>query len=344
MEKFKSRRYRDSDYDRYFEINEDCFRPYVEKYYSIWDEKDQHIRLKERIEERKKHGVFETVLCDDSIVGFTCYTERSDKIEITLIMLDAAHRGGGYGSAYIDRVLNIAKRKDKPVFLQVFKSNPASKLYERFGFERYNESESHYQYRCFTPRIETPRLILRNYKLSDLNDYFAYISQPNIGPRTGGWPPYKSKAKAKERLKLEIDKPLQFAIELKAEHKVIGSIELMPFNKKNYSYITDKTFLKTKANKMREVGYLLNEDYWNSGYMTEAIKGVLDFAFNELKLKAVHGGYYEPNAASGRVQEKNGFEYIGREKDHIKWYLTDEYVDLVILGITAKRYKKLNSK
>ena len=37
--------------------------------------------------------------------------------------------------------------------------------------------------------IETERLILRNYRIEDLNDYWEYITQPNVGPRCG-WQPY----------------------------------------------------------------------------------------------------------------------------------------------------------
>lgn len=74
--------------------------------------------------------------------------------------------------------------------------------------------------------IETERLILRNYRLDDLEDYWEYVQMPNVGPRCG-WPTYTDKEKAKERLKFETTRPLQFAIELKDTHKVVGSIELM---------------------------------------------------------------------------------------------------------------------
>lgn len=37
--------------------------------------------------------------------------------------------------------------------------------------------------------IETERLILRNYKMEDLDDYFEYVSMESVGPRVG-WPAY----------------------------------------------------------------------------------------------------------------------------------------------------------
>ena len=46
--------------------------------------------------------------------------------------------------------------------------------------------------------IETERLILRTYKMEDLNDYYEYVSQKNVGPRCG-WPPYTDITKAKAK-------------------------------------------------------------------------------------------------------------------------------------------------
>lgn len=37
------------------------------------------------------------------------------------------------------------KNKEIRTILQVFKNNPAKKLYERLGFRVYNETETHYQ-------------------------------------------------------------------------------------------------------------------------------------------------------------------------------------------------------
>ena len=54
--------------------------------------------------------------------------------------------------------------------------------------------------------IETERLILRNYRIEDFEDYWEYVQMPNVGPRCG-WPAYTDKEKAKERLKIESTKP-----------------------------------------------------------------------------------------------------------------------------------------
>jgi len=38
----------------------------------------------------------------------------------------------------------LSKEIKKPIFLKVFKSNPAQNLYKQFGFETYSETSTHY--------------------------------------------------------------------------------------------------------------------------------------------------------------------------------------------------------
>ena len=56
-----------------------------------------------------------------------------------------------------------------------------------------------------------------------------------------------------------------------------------------------------------EIGYLLAGGYWSRGIMTEAVKQICPIAFRELDIVRITGLVFEPNAASRRVLEKNGF-------------------------------------
>ena len=53
------------------------------------------------------------------------------------------HRG--IGSKILEEQLKENKEKGIRTILQVFKDNPAKKLYERLGFKVYGETETHYQ-------------------------------------------------------------------------------------------------------------------------------------------------------------------------------------------------------
>lgn len=57
-----------------------------------------------------------------------------------------------------------------------------------------------------------------------------------------------------------------------------------------------------------EIGYWIGESYWGKGYATEAVKLLIDSAFDELDLLRVYAYVFEYNTGSMRVLEKVGFE------------------------------------
>lgn len=66
-----------------------------------------------------------------------------------------------------------------------------------------------------------------------------------------------------------------------------------------------------------EVGYLLSDPYSGQGIMTEALKLLCIIAFQELDICRLTGLVYEPNIASRRVLEKNGFIIEGIMKQAV---------------------------
>ncbi len=66
-----------------------------------------------------------------------------------------------------------------------------------------------------------------------------------------------------------------------------------------------------------EIGYLLAGGYWSKGIMTEAVRQMCAIAFRELDIIRITGLVYEPNAASRRVLEKNGFTLEGLMRNAI---------------------------
>jgi GrpB-like predicted nucleotidyltransferase (UPF0157 family) len=63
-----------------------------------------------------------------------------------------------------------------------------------------------------------------------------------------------------------------------------------------------------------ELGYILHPDYWNRGYMTEALHTLIGLLFRA-GFDAVRAGYFEGNAASSRVMEKCGMTLTGETED-----------------------------
>lgn len=56
-----------------------------------------------------------------------------------------------------------------------------------------------------------------------------------------------------------------------------------------------------------DIGYWIGESYWGKGYGTEAVRLLVRYAFDELKLIRVYASVFESNRASMRVLEKSGF-------------------------------------
>ena len=148
-------------------------------------------------------------------------------------------------------------------------------------------------------RVETERLFLREWTLDDLDDFYEYASVDGVG-QMAGWKPHENKEKSLEILKRFIEEKHVFAIEYKENHKVIGSLGIEKYG------LEDK-LTEFYNYKGRELGYVLSKDYWNKGIMTEAVRGIIDYLFNELDYDFLLCGHFDFNNQSRRVQEKCGF-------------------------------------
>lgn len=66
-----------------------------------------------------------------------------------------------------------------------------------------------------------------------------------------------------------------------------------------------------------EIGYFIGEPFWGQGIATQAIKMMVEYGFNELKLHRIQAGVFDYNTRSRRVLENAGFEYEGRAKEAV---------------------------
>ena len=147
--------------------------------------------------------------------------------------------------------------------------------------------------------IETERLILREWRLEDLDDFHESAKDPNVGPMAG-WEPHPSKKESLRVLNSYIADDGRWAIVLKENGKAIGSIRIYPDeNRGSFS----------ERNGAKLISYFLSFDYWNNGYMTEAVKRVIKYAFDELNVELLTVFHTTQNVRTRRVIEKCGFQY-----------------------------------
>lgn len=149
-------------------------------------------------------------------------------------------------------------------------------------------------------RIETDRLILRAWRESDVNDLYEYASVRGVG-ENAGWNPHQSIEESKQIRDMFIREKKVFALELKENCKVIGSLGLEEMRP---DPIGEGSF-------GREIGYVLSKDYWGRGLMPEAVRAAIDYCFNVLNFDYLTCGHFDFNNRSRRVIEKIGFTYFG---------------------------------
>ena len=83
--------------------------------------------------------------------------------------------------------------------------------------------------------------------------------------------------------------------------------------------------------KDAEIGYLLITEKWSQGIMTEAVSQICNLAFSSLDIIRITGMVHEPNIASIRVLEKNGFHLEGIMKKAI--YKDDSFCNECIYAL-----------
>lgn len=146
--------------------------------------------------------------------------------------------------------------------------------------------------------IETDRLILRPTLMNDAEDIFEYASSKNVGIHAG-WKHHETIEETREIIETVFSEENIFAIVLKESGKVIGSIGLIADSKRAYE-------------RVRMIGYALGEVYWGKGYMTEAVKAIVDYGLGTLDLVMISAYCYPLNERSRGVLKKLSFEYEGR--------------------------------
>lgn len=171
--------------------------------------------------------------------------------------------------------------------------------------------------------LETKRLLLRPWNVNDVEDLVEGLNNIEVSKWLAFVPYPYTRRNAEEWIAYCIENGNQgaagssyeFAIELKAEKRVIGGISL------------DKI---SRIHGTAGGGIWLNGNYHGQGYGAEAFGKRIEFAFHELNLRRLENGYFEGNQASLRMQRKFGYKVEGlRRKAYIcmaDGQIKDEYV------------------
>ncbi|AGR42195.1 GNAT family N-acetyltransferase [Spiroplasma diminutum] len=151
--------------------------------------------------------------------------------------------------------------------------------------------------------IETKRLILRRIQIEDAKDIFEYSSDLE-NTKYVDFITHKSLDETKEIItKIFIDDfEGKYGIVLKENNKLIGIIEA-----------------RLKENLV-DLGWIINKNYWNKGYCTEAAKEIIELYRQKFNINIFTASFKEGNESSRKVMEKLGFTYKNESfnKNNIK--------------------------
>jgi len=174
--------------------------------------------------------------------------------------------------------------------------------------------------------MQTERLILRPWNEQDADSLYEYAKDCRVGP-VAGWPAHTSVDNSKEIIQTILSAKETYAVCLKEDDRAIGSIGLMIGSKSNIGLPDDEA----------EVGYWIGVPFWGQGLIPEAMRLIMQYAFDDLGIKKLWCGYFDGNEKSRRVQEKCGFLHHHTRED-VPWPLIDDSRTVHISCITKEAW------
>lgn len=174
-------------------------------------------------------------------------------------------------------------------------------------------------------RLETKRLLIRPFYPMDLNDFHDYFSVQDLNNNSNKKETPLDKSETKKILMHFVNSNNIYAVVLKSNEKVIGSIEVFTSD--------DNTKLS--------IGYILSKDYWNNGFMTETIKKLSMYTFTKTNFLSIESTIFVDNQQSKRVMEKCGFKFD--RNSEVKDALNNDRLEKVSIFVLKKpKYYKFH--
>ncbi len=146
--------------------------------------------------------------------------------------------------------------------------------------------------------LETPRFLIRQWKVEDAEALWNVMADPRVHQYTGDQPWSLERATKYIQFMLEKDfRTLEMfhgACVLKSTGEIIGFTGLNPY-----------------LPKQPELEWQFGVPFWGNGYATEIGRAVIAAAFATTDIERIYGMVNPQNKASMRVMEKIGMTCLG---------------------------------
>jgi len=176
-------------------------------------------------------------------------------------------------------------------------------------------------------RIETTRLILRPFAMSDAESWLAIMRDPQV-MRYWSHSAWQDLQQAEESIAgdmkgMAAGTHLKLAITAKPDNQCLGMC----------------TFFHHHPGSARgAIGYCLATEAQGQGYMREALQHFCDFLQNQLSLRRLEADIHPDNQASARVLERIGFRQEGIMRQ--RWCVDGQASDSLLYGLLLSERKE----
>ncbi|MDQ3004105.1 MAG: GNAT family N-acetyltransferase [Chloroflexota bacterium] len=176
-------------------------------------------------------------------------------------------------------------------------------------------------------KLETERLILRDFVKDDWQEVMAYQSDP-LYLRYNDWTERTPEA-VQEFVGWFLDQQqqnprikFQLAVVLKSNNQLIGNCGVR---------------MNDVDAHEADIGYELNPKQWNHGYATEAASAIIDFGFSRFGVHRIWASCVAENVGSAHVLEKLGMQLEGRLREHK--YFKGRWWDTLMYAVIVDEWK-----
>jgi RimJ/RimL family protein N-acetyltransferase len=168
--------------------------------------------------------------------------------------------------------------------------------------------------------LETDRMILRDFTLNDIDDFYEIFSDPIVMENTE--PPYDREKSLKFLKEFCIERQPKggYAAVLKETNKVIGYV----------------LFKSIDEPEIFEIGWIFNKDYWRKGYASEICTELVKYGFEEMKLHKISAEATD-EVKSVSLMKRLGMTKEGLFRKHLK-SRNGQWLDLHWYAILADDY------
>jgi len=175
--------------------------------------------------------------------------------------------------------------------------------------------------RIMNNNLKSERVILREMEETDWRDVHKYASQEKVCQYQPWGPNSEQETENFVNLilidaKKDPRSRFVFAVIEKESGELIGAGEIN---------------IRDSSNRVGEIGYIMNPQYWGKGFATEVAKLLIAYGFNDLNLHRIYATCDPRNIGSSKVLEKVGMIKEGRMRQDL--LLKDGWRDSLLYSI-----------